>query len=452
MSRAKKKLSFKRIVHIGFTGLNHPVRIAVTALLTVIAFLAAGIAVSFAMCDEEQARVQTYAQFVDSFVVQSMEGSCSLTEAETLAQELGLRYGGVGTFESFADAFIASFGENYTVEQSFEASRLVNDYRQNNPVHIPYSIRRIAWFPDGLYETQGIPFLSGGLPRKSGEIAVCSCYANYFTVCGLQDSEPLSSAKDLTGKSIPVALPEGEGTATALVSGVYDCSSCAWDGQIDITGTDCYPDDATEWRGAALLSQEDFTAYAEQNGADCLIFSGDHDKKTGKKVSALFGVFDEDGEGKYYSEVFFDLVKATEKLSSVRNAFALAAPGLCVFSLLLTYQLLSVFIDDKKQTIGILRALGARGGDCAKIALVEGLAFGLASGLIAAILTVALTPLANVYLSFALNGTVALVAVQPLAAVIVAVMGVIGGLLSSVIPVVRLVRMSPLDAIVLCGE
>ncbi len=127
------------------------------------------------------------------------------------------------------------------------------------------------------------------------------------------------------------------------------------------------------------------------------------------------------------------------------SIFYIVAAVLAVFVILLLYNFMSTSVVNKKKEIGILRAIGARGMDVAKIFIVEAL-------LIGAIVLAIVFPTIIVLTDVLQNALLSAVAVKIISFKVRQVFTITGItllilIISSVIPVARISSKKPIDAI-----
>lgn len=244
--------------------------------------------------------------------------------------------------------------------------------------------------------------------------------------------------EDLLGLRLSIGLPDGT-RHTFAVSGVYDCSGCpqTMSGQHGA----CSGDDRTDWRGTFFVTESTFDLVASSlGGADGVWFAGDHDRATGAALAAFL-----EENPLYQSSLFLPIVQYGEDIATLIGWVGSFGAVLVVFSALLFYQLIAILLDDKRQTIGVLRMLGARARICILLALTESLVFGIAVGIAAAGISVACVPLLNVLLASLFHVRVALAGYHILAPLCVFLLSVIVAGLAAILPSLRMMQKSPIE-------
>lgn len=117
------------------------------------------------------------------------------------------------------------------------------------------------------------------------------------------------------------------------------------------------------------------------------------------------------------------------------------------FNIILIGNFIITSINYRKKEIGILRALGASSMDVSKIFLWEGIILSLISGTIASILLVIVTNFANNYIQTELGILSIPFAVTIRQFAFIYLLVFIVTIISSILPIIRISRMKPVDAI-----
>ena len=121
---------------------------------------------------------------------------------------------------------------------------------------------------------------------------------------------------------------------------------------------------------------------------------------------------------------------------------------LAAFSFLLLYQFISILLDDKSQTILILRMLGARKGIAAKVAFTESLSFGGVIGVCSAGLSAVANPLVNTIFAKLFATNMAVAWFSPISFFSVIALAVLASAIAAIFPTVRLSGKSLLEELV----
>lgn len=147
------------------------------------------------------------------------------------------------------------------------------------------------------------------------------------------------------------------------------------------------------------------------------------------------------------NEVLYLLDLFNQSIVSLKNVFLIVSIILAVFASLLLINFIGVSVSNKKQEIGILRALGARSKDVFGIFLKEALIIALISFIVATTLTIGTVIYINLFLrreynilltflNFGIRQVLGLLLVSTFVAT-----------LSSFFPVNKIARLRPIDAI-----
>ncbi|MDR3318371.1 MAG: ATP-binding cassette domain-containing protein [Clostridiales bacterium] len=124
-----------------------------------------------------------------------------------------------------------------------------------------------------------------------------------------------------------------------------------------------------------------------------------------------------------------------------------ASVVLFLFVAALIFNFISSGISDKSREIGILRSLGARGKDTALIFLVQGAIIAAVDIVLASILSVAGVLVVNASLTSNFTTVLSVLSLNPLSFLYTALSCIFIILVSSLIPLAKLIRLRPIDVI-----
>jgi ABC-type antimicrobial peptide transport system permease subunit len=149
----------------------------------------------------------------------------------------------------------------------------------------------------------------------------------------------------------------------------------------------------------------------------------------------------------FFSPYSKELYLFDDKISFFSKIFSFASAGLLIFSILLIMNFISTSVTIRKKEIGILRALGARTADVVKIFNAEGLFIATLIASINIILLIFGIRLIENVFSTALAAPAIYLSLTFIHIAVVLAVSFLVVLLSSIIPVKRVGRMKPVDAI-----
>ena len=424
----KHNLPLRSALKMGLT-IKNPVRFFFTILLAAFAFGMAGLALIAGFYNEDNAKVQTYVQFYDDFVLLPREavGAMSFDSFKKTAQDVNHPY--------VAVAYVETHQQEYLM--------LDGDYERNNRVHIQGSSETIAYASDGYAEH--LELICGSLPTSKTEILIPSCFAHYYV-----DGKVINSIEEIYGRELKLKVNDENVTLT--VCGMYQNDKCsilrAFDNP-DHTGN--YETKACRttrksgafYTGSIFVSEEMFEELSEEAGVTFGVFAGDHSASSGRSLVKFLN----ENTDRFYTDIFTAIESYRQEIQGVKETFVIASIVLCVFAVLLMYQFISVSIDTKKQMIGILRALGGKSSDVVKIFLIESGFLGVLSGVCAIGLSAGLIPAVNVIVTELFSDAVAIFTFNPWAFLIVFALSICAALLSALIPVLREAKRLPVDVI-----
>ena len=164
-----------------------------------------------------------------------------------------------------------------------------------------------------------------------------------------------------------------------------------------------------------------------------------------KNIADMFPMNSELSIKSTYSSRMYDEKIVFDSLGDV--AFY-ASIVFLVFTVFLIINFMFNSISYRKKEIGVLRALGSRSKDVMKIFLWEGFVFALISGTIASILLVIVSDVMNSIIMGKISGmltTPFIVGIRQFVVIYLLVFAVT--IISSILPIIRISRMKPIDAI-----
>lgn len=415
-------------------SMNHPVRFTITVLLAAFAFAMTGLALIAGFYTEKNAKVQTYVQFVDEFYLYS--GKLE-TDEELLSYEQFMT-----AAETLSLPYVAFTYADIDYPELDWDDETIAYYRQKNRVHLERNPESVASISSDYRERLEIIAGKSPLsPLAKNEILIPSCNAYFFIYCGLAEN-----FESLIGQSILFSLNDIEQSLTIV--GIYNNKDCEeyqkyQRGEFIYSNSDTCRSQDKCYTGTFFICDELFGELSTDVGVMYASFAGDHAASTGSRVRDFF---DENADT-YQTNMFSGIELYRKEIAGMKTTFAIAAAVLSVFSILLLYQFITLSIDDKKQMIGILRALGGRSADVVKIFLIESGFVGALSGIFAVGVTAGLIPSANLVVSTLFSEHMAIMTFNPLAFVIVFALSLGVALLSSLIPVLLEARRLPVDVI-----
>ena len=136
-----------------------------------------------------------------------------------------------------------------------------------------------------------------------------------------------------------------------------------------------------------------------------------------------------------------------EFLDQFLKLFLYVAIVVVLFSVFMLMNYITTSIVSKRQSIGVLRALGTRGKSIFEMFLIESLIIALINGVIACVVGYIASIIVNNYLLEVMNLTVSFVLFGIRQITIILCASLVTGLLSSILPIVKIVKEKPVALI-----
>lgn len=149
----------------------------------------------------------------------------------------------------------------------------------------------------------------------------------------------------------------------------------------------------------------------------------------------------------YQNEITITLGQINEIVEGLANVFMYIGIVFAIFSALLLLNYITTSVSYKKKEIGILRAIGARGIDVVGIFTKEAMIISLINFMIALILVVGTIIFINYQFRFNYGILITILTFSLRQFFLMLAISVFVGLVSSAIPVARIARKRPIDAI-----
>ena len=298
----------------------------------------------------------------------------------------------------------------------------------------------------------------GRLPERTDEIALCACQFRLFLVHGYYDNiaapvtydeqfrpvydeaalYPVTDAESFVrqGRKILLQDPAASdisATLRATIVGVVELGACPYDHTAATHPAD--------YHDAIYVSSAYFTALNAGRNVVAMV-----EKQTQDSDIAYFSAVEAAGF-MFGSEVLQELDAGAEQLDTMRQVFGYIGIGLAAFCIVLIYQFTSFIMESKRGEIGILRALGAGKRDIVILFLMQSLLLSLLQAAGGAVVMLALVPSVNAVVSSGVNAQIVFLRFSFVAFVIELAVSVVVTALSALLPIAKVAKMSPVDAI-----
>ena len=134
-------------------------------------------------------------------------------------------------------------------------------------------------------------------------------------------------------------------------------------------------------------------------------------------------------------------------IRQVADLFLYAAIALSLFSVFMLYNYISVSIESKKQSVGVLRALGAGGKNILLTFLSESLIVGVINGILANIFAVLSCSFVNAYIVEIMNISVHFALFGGRQILIISIISLLTAILASTLPIIKISKKKPIELI-----
>lgn len=408
----RRGLPLSAAVRLGLRGIaNHPWRLVIVVVLTVCALVMFGLAAAVAFYNNDLARAEGYVREenatefyipADSDAGFSPIDQAALDELNTLT--------GVHFSPVVSEPFMGA--EGYWVFGDVSAGTVkpfcFSAFSMGDERMCYLSQEALADTPYTLY---------GRLPENRNEIALNSCWASLFLETGYYDfvNYPPDFVES-NGFTFPQYDPEGTVYCSSIGAlaeaeihinvidpadpeGEQICATVV--GFVDYG--DCYEgigpsSDSRGYYHCVYISRDylqDMLAmrgWAEGSLGMFAVCANINDIDTARAVFAVSGQSELSMVPSYFMESF---ESDTRAMNASKLTFALVGVVFGAFAALLIYQLVTLSINEKRDQIGVLRALGARSADVYKVFFPESILIALISIVAAVPLTYLMCMVAN---------------------------------------------------------
>ena len=141
------------------------------------------------------------------------------------------------------------------------------------------------------------------------------------------------------------------------------------------------------------------------------------------------------------------LEENAEFIGQFLDLFLYIAIAMIIFSIFMLFNYISTSIVSKRQSIGVLRALGTGGKSIFLMFLLEGLTIALIGGLLASLVSYIACIFVNAYILEVMNLTIKFVLFGGRQIAIIVASSVATGFMASLIPIIRIVKEKPVALI-----
>ena len=149
----------------------------------------------------------------------------------------------------------------------------------------------------------------------------------------------------------------------------------------------------------------------------------------------------------YGNNVLNTLEKSETQILQFTNLFLYASLILALFSMFMLFNYISTSINSKRNSIGVLRALGSNSSDVFKMFLTESLIISLISGILACGVSFYACELVNFYIRDIMSLMVNFAIYGIRQVIIILAIAIVTSIMASIAPIIKIAREKPVDLI-----
>lgn len=150
----------------------------------------------------------------------------------------------------------------------------------------------------------------------------------------------------------------------------------------------------------------------------------------------------------WYGNKTLDVLAVNEQMIlQFTDLFLYAALVLALFSIFMLFNYISTSIVSKRQSIGVLRALGSNSGDVFKMFITESVIISVINGILASIIAFVACILVNSYIRDLMKLGINFALFGFRQVIIIFLISIFTGIASSIIPIIKIAREKPVDLI-----
>ncbi|MBQ8308543.1 MAG: ATP-binding cassette domain-containing protein [Clostridia bacterium] len=191
----------------------------------------------------------------------------------------------------------------------------------------------------------------------------------------------------------------------------------------------------------------DLSVFAEQGDYNKLLFSA-RSIQIGGNVIVNYLMNESGLTLHWYNNSVLNVIRSNETMiRQVADLFLYAALALALFSVFMLYNYMSTSIASKKQSVGVLRGLGAGGKDVLITFLSESLIVSVINGILANVFAVIGCALVNAYIVEIMNISIHFALFGVRQVLIIAAISLLTAIASSAIPIVKISKKKPVELI-----
>ncbi len=187
--------------------------------------------------------------------------------------------------------------------------------------------------------------------------------------------------------------------------------------------------------------------YSEQGDYNKILFS-EKSVQNGAEIIASYLMSKKGLAFTWYNNSILTMIEENETLvRQTADLFLYATIALAIFSVFMLFNYINTSITSKRQSVGVLRGLGAGGKDIFLAFLTESLIIALINGALANVFSVVGCELVNSYIRDTMNISIAFALFGARQVLLITGMSLLLSILSSALPIIKISKKKPVELI-----
>jgi ABC-type antimicrobial peptide transport system permease subunit len=150
----------------------------------------------------------------------------------------------------------------------------------------------------------------------------------------------------------------------------------------------------------------------------------------------------------WYENSVLDVINQNrESFQDFANLFLYLSIVLALFSIFMLFNYISTSIVARRQSIGVLRALGSNSRDIFRIFFTESIIISVINGILACVVSAVGCIFVNMYIKTVMGFTLSFAVYSLRQIVLTLIASLVTGILASLLPIIKICKEKPVDLI-----